>query len=191
MEKKGSVIIEGHRFPVTENLESALRRLRHLNTASDSARAVTRSFWWIDAICINQVDVLERNQQVNLMTRIYKKAIGVHIWLGEQADNSEVAFQVARQLADQTPRGPGQPDIVYPETTAQQRDIYRKAVAKLCARSWWERVWVRQEVAVAKEATVHCGNESCSFHALTLTLEILNKMDEELGFKVIQDQRLI
>jgi hypothetical protein len=188
VEKKKPVVIEGHQFPVTENLESALRRLRNFKDPSAKASSgVSRSFWWIDAICINQEDVLERNQQVNLMTRIYKKAAGVHIWLGEQADNSEIAFQVARQIADKTPRGPGHPEIVYPETTAEQRDMYRKAVAKLCARPWWERVWVRQEVAVANEATVHCGNESCSFHALTLTLDILNKIDEELGFKAIQE----
>jgi hypothetical protein len=188
MNKEGVVIIEGHQFPVTENLESALQQLRNIKMTGNAPSVVTRSFWWIDAICINQDDVLERNQQVNLMTRIYRKAAGVHIWLGEQADNSEIAFQVARQLADQTPPGPGQPDIVYPETTAEQRDIHRKALAKLFARPWWERVWVRQEVAVAKEATVHCGSEFCSFHALTLTLDILNKIDEELGFKAIQDE---
>jgi hypothetical protein len=47
---------------------------------------------------------------------------------------------------------------------------------------------VRQEVAVANEATVHCENESRSFHTLTLTLETLNKIDEGLGFKVTQDE---
>jgi hypothetical protein len=41
---------------------------------------------------------------------------------------------------------------------------------------------VRREVAVA--------NEACSFHALTLTPDILNQMDEELGFKAIQEEPL-
>jgi hypothetical protein len=123
-----------------------------------------------------------------LMTRIYKKAVGICIWLGEQADNSEVAFRVARQLGDRIEQGPGLPDVVYPETTAQQRNIYRKALAKLFARPWWERVWVRQEVAVANEVTVHCGNESCSFQALGVALHILCTMDEELGFRAIKDE---
>jgi hypothetical protein len=79
------VIIDGHRFPVTENLQSALQTFRNLeDPAVKSSSNVIRSFWWIDAICINQEDVLERNQQVNLMTRIYKKAVGVHIWLGSK-----------------------------------------------------------------------------------------------------------
>lgn len=185
------MIIDGHRFPVTENLHAALRHLRNFQPPSFKAvSGVRRSFWWIDAICINQEDVLERNQQVNLMTRIYRKATGVHIWLGEHADDSEMAFEVANQLADQTPRGPGHADIKYPETTVEQRIAHRRALAKLCARPWWRRVWVRQEVAVASEATVHCGSDSSSFHALTLALTILNSMDEDLGFKTIDDSPL-
>lgn len=42
---------------------------------------------------ISQEDILERNQQANMMTKIYKRATGVHIWLGGQADNCEIAFQ--------------------------------------------------------------------------------------------------
>jgi hypothetical protein len=79
--------------------------------------------------------------------------VGVHIWLGKQADDSEIAFQVAHQLAKQKPQGPGHPDVVYPEASAEQRSIHRKALAKLCARPWWERVWVRQELAVANDVS--------------------------------------
>ncbi len=45
-----------------------------------------KAVWWIDAICINQADVLEGNQQVALMRRIYKKAWAVHVWFGEEKD---------------------------------------------------------------------------------------------------------
>ena len=188
LEKNGFVTIEGHQFPVTENLEAALRHLRNLKPASAAARPLTRSFWWIDAICINQDDVLERNQQVNLMTRIYKNAAGVHLWLGEEADNSGVAVSIARQLGDRTPRGPGELEIEYPEISASQREIHWKALAALFERPWWERVWVRQEVAVARAATVHCGNQTCTFTALTTTVDILNKLDEQLGFKPVQQE---
>jgi hypothetical protein len=184
--KKSSVTIEGHRFPVTENLESALRHMRNLKATSKSANSRTRSFWWVDAICINQDDVLERNQQVNLMTMIYKKAASVHIWLGEEADNSGIAFNVVRQLGNNTQRGPGERDTVYPEITSDQREVHWKALTALLERPWWERVWVRQEVALASEATVHCGTQTCTFAALTTTIDILNKIDEQLRFKAIQ-----
>lgn len=40
---------------------------------------------WIDAICINQGDVGERNSQVAQMSIIYRQAIWVTVWLGEPA----------------------------------------------------------------------------------------------------------
>jgi hypothetical protein len=79
LEKKGSVTVDGHQFPVTENLEAALRHTRNLKPPSKATNIPIQSFWWIDAYCINQDDFLERNQQVNMMTRIYKEASGVHI----------------------------------------------------------------------------------------------------------------
>ena len=39
---------------------------------------------WIDALCINQRDVAERNSQVQLMRKIYSLARGVCIWLDHE-----------------------------------------------------------------------------------------------------------
>ena len=69
-----SAICAGIEIPLTDNLSDALRRLRWR----------TRSrIIWIDALCINQTDTPERNQQILLMTDIYRKAAEVIIWLGE------------------------------------------------------------------------------------------------------------
>ncbi len=38
---------------------------------------------WIDAICINQNDVLEKNHQVAMMGEVYSGAAEVLVWLGE------------------------------------------------------------------------------------------------------------
>ncbi|KAJ4301129.1 hypothetical protein N0V90_003219 [Kalmusia sp. IMI 367209] len=62
------------RVEVGINLQSALRRLRRTN----EDRAL-----WVDAICINQRDVQERNEQVLLMKDIYRTCRNVLIWLGE------------------------------------------------------------------------------------------------------------
>ena len=59
---------------VTENLFRALRRIRK----SDAVRTL-----WVDALCINQKDVQERNQQVSIMGHIYGSAKAVLIWLGD------------------------------------------------------------------------------------------------------------
>lgn len=55
--------------------------------ANASASASTelaneRAYWWIDAICINQNDIEERNEQVPRMGDIYSMANRVWIWIG-------------------------------------------------------------------------------------------------------------
>ncbi|MCJ1245757.1 hypothetical protein MMC30_002961 [Trapelia coarctata] len=68
----------GIKIPLTDNLADALRRLR--------GRTRSRIIW-VDALCINQKDTPERNQQILLMTEIYQRAAEVVIWLGESDDD--------------------------------------------------------------------------------------------------------
>ncbi|PMD30476.1 hypothetical protein L207DRAFT_443831, partial [Hyaloscypha variabilis F] len=58
---------------VTANCLSALKRLM----LSDRPRRV-----WVDAICINQHDMEERNAQVRMMARIYRTASRTVVYLG-------------------------------------------------------------------------------------------------------------
>ncbi|ERF69887.1 hypothetical protein EPUS_05429 [Endocarpon pusillum Z07020] len=55
---------------------------------------------WIDQICINLADPLERGQQVSLMGVIYWYAQRVIIDLGEAAEQSDEAFDYAATLHD-------------------------------------------------------------------------------------------
>src|SRR3954471_19944384 len=68
------VKLDGCLFSVTKNLEAALRRLR----LKGSERII-----WIDQLCINQSDIVEKSQQVAMMPQIYKNCKEVFLWLGE------------------------------------------------------------------------------------------------------------
>jgi hypothetical protein len=48
---------------------------------------------WIDAICINQVDQVEKASQLMLMGDIYTWAEMVYVWLGPETAASRKAFQ--------------------------------------------------------------------------------------------------
>jgi hypothetical protein len=61
-------------FRVTSNCHSALHHLRAIH----GAFAI-----WIDAICINQQDNLEKAHQIGLMGNIYSDAETTYVWLGE------------------------------------------------------------------------------------------------------------
>ncbi|KAF4493496.1 Heterokaryon incompatibility 6, OR allele, partial [Fusarium agapanthi] len=96
------IFIDGKPFHVGENLYTALLRLRQrisilrtgattpedfddetLNVIKQHLLSESR-FLWVDAICINQNDVAEREAQVKLMARIYQKADHVHGDLGRK-----------------------------------------------------------------------------------------------------------
>jgi hypothetical protein len=84
------ITVNAELFWIRRNLYEALRYLRY----PEKTRLL-----WVDTICINQTDVLERSQQVMLQPRIYGGATGVLAWLGEPNDNSEVAFELVEKWA--------------------------------------------------------------------------------------------
>jgi tetratricopeptide (TPR) repeat protein len=64
---------------VTSNLHSALTRLRSQTTPR---------MLWIDAICIDQKNLKEKQKQIALMRDIFKTANEVILWLGEPKSES-------------------------------------------------------------------------------------------------------
>jgi hypothetical protein len=88
---KETILCDGRPLQITRSLSIALRRLR--DPANN--RQV-----WVDQVCINQLDQVERSQQVRHMNSIYKKASKVVIWLGEDPGNhADKAFALLKSLA--------------------------------------------------------------------------------------------
>lgn len=87
--KTVSIICETDKvLQVTPNLRGALQKC-----------CGTPTLWWIDAICINQQDMLERNQQVKLMATIYQRATVVRAWLGHDEDkDAPTVFKAFEEL---------------------------------------------------------------------------------------------
>lgn len=71
------ILNEHYELQITDNLFSALRRLR---------RRFRSRRLWIDALCINQTDLDERIFQVSIMGAIYNSAFQVCVWLGEMTE---------------------------------------------------------------------------------------------------------
>jgi len=76
------ILINGIPFPVTTNLESALRHL--------VAKGYSRL--WVDAMCINLKDKDEKSQQLLWMGSIYRRAKEVVAWIGEENVDSNAAI---------------------------------------------------------------------------------------------------
>jgi hypothetical protein len=89
-----SILVDGRVFFVSGTLEAALREFR-----ARDYRNVR-----VDAICINQNDVDERNSQVRLMAEICKQSSRLLLWLGVVEDESDEAmdFLLEESLQIQT-----------------------------------------------------------------------------------------
>lgn len=74
----------GYAIPVSSNCWSALWHLR------ERLGQVTI---WIDAICISQDDIKEKEDQIPLMGDIYSLAMTVYIWMGESTPESDEAIE--------------------------------------------------------------------------------------------------
>lgn len=138
---------------VPENLYDALRHLRY----TDRVRTL-----WVDAICINQVDTVEKSVQIRIMADIYEKAQAVLVWIGKEDDETEQAFLEARRLAAaqraSNPELPTSQKISYnPDDQQSPFSGIAKGFLSIFRRDWFKRIWVIQEVSVCRKVNVICG----------------------------------
>ena len=122
---------------------------------------------WIDAICINQLDLDEKTAQVMMMFETYSKAEQVLACIGPSDTHSDVVLGAMRDLdmfVQKLPLGwknrPLNMEIWDPpldeKATAQLYDHYQQ----FGMRPYFTRVWVLQELAGGRERTLLlCGRE--------------------------------
>lgn len=134
--------VSGNITYITTNLDIALRYLR---------REHGNRVLWVDAICINQMDLDERSQQVLKMAQIFKSARKILAWTGEAEPDSEEGIMILMQLALLGTRLVFSNAINPPLLEEIGFDIKSTSWSKLdhlLNREYWLRMWVLQELAV-------------------------------------------
>lgn len=162
---------------ITRNLAIALRHLRY----QQSMRPI-----WIDAICINQNDVTDKNYQVPRMRFIYTSAERTIFWLGPASESSSHALSILKHLGEQveitvTGTRLRSPEAEHPRwyrsgqaTLPYSHDTWQ-ALGNLLKRSWFERLWIIQEARLSNRfALVQCGSEKLSWGLFRRALQCLN-----------------
>jgi hypothetical protein len=179
------IILNEKPLPISGNCAEALLRLRH--------RSWTRQHrcLWIDAICIDQTSIPERNHQVALMGEIYRKATRVVVWLGEGDNESDAVAKrlnlmekynggrkqvpakireecmsimaiTGLQLADQNIQDSSRH---WPTRNGYGTRTYWFTHA-LLDRRWFQRIWTVQEFAMARQNLMLCGNASFTWSTI-------------------------
>jgi hypothetical protein len=167
------ILIDGQQLSVTFNLAEALDNLY----ASDHPRKL-----WVDAICINQKDVPERSQQVQNMTEIYTRARSVVVWISVLGGKTQ---QLLHQLEnDKSPehlrnRTASGSRIQCGPSALDEED--KRPMSELAENPWFRRIWVIQEVAVAREVIVQTGRTTICWTTFGAALEKCSKNYEMEG----------
>ena len=142
------ILVNGHTFLATASLAEALTTFRN--------RGLVSGYFWVDAICTNQCDLVERGQQIAMMGTIYRWARVVHIWLGMEDEYTERTFESMERLHSGELKAS---DAICEESLV-------KGLKQLISRPWFSRIWVVQEAIVARVPLVHCGNFMIHFKRL-------------------------
>ena len=168
------VLLDGRTLKVTRNLYDALFHIRKSK--------LWRHYFWIDAICINQSDLEERNSQVEMMDEIYAKAFKVVVRLGTDDESTASVLQIITKLASthrdfrQRNEDPG--DVFNDRNDYQDVEKLRTLglqgttlsdwldVVIFQGRGWFRRLWVLQEVPLARSIEVFWGSYWVSFQDL-------------------------
>lgn len=171
-----SLLIDGQELHISKNLHDILLQLR----CSDRNRVL-----WIDAICINQNDDNEKGQQVAMMGQIYQQAENVLCWLGELSTHRLWALKYFQGLADDAPRylKPDQvahmwiilEDELLPgvDVNPVVEDATEAHVEAIYTSDWFTRLWVVQELALARNPKILCGAYEMRWEDFELATRVL------------------
>ncbi|KAI1868562.1 uncharacterized protein JN550_006478 [Neoarthrinium moseri] len=138
-----TLTVNGLEYPVTQNLFSALQHLRDDNRPR---------YLWVDALCTNQHDAIEKAIQVRRMFVIYRKAERVIAWVPGW---SEGMISTLRSLLAE-PTSAGHMD------GRRQEETY-KLLVDAYHPSLLRRTWIRQEFFAANVIMFQYGNLSLSW----------------------------
>ena len=174
-EPQWSILVNAVVFRVTRNLNSFLKHV--------AAPRYRSCLVFIDAICINQTDVQEKEAQIGLMGRIYSSASKVIAWLGGLDWVHENNVKSAKSsLAAQTARGASSAAVRVRE---QQRNRYPAwlLVPALCD-PFWSRLWIIQELILAKEVVIHTRKSILSIEDLAWALGVIGQygLDDDVDW---------
>jgi hypothetical protein len=154
---------------VRENLWNALKRFQ-----SDNVELVI----WIDAICINQTSDIERNHQVANMKMVYEQATEVVVWLGLTYKGSDLAIQLVHELYSH------RESTEWITERFSKPDMKQKleSLANLFVRDYWWRIWIVQELTVARKIVFYCGESSIEAKSLYTVQQLFQRMAKLDGF---------
>ncbi|KAK5953812.1 hypothetical protein OHC33_005081 [Knufia fluminis] len=128
------IYVNGLPFMVRPNLAACLEAL----TQADSP---AWKWIWADAICINQDDIRERNEQVRNMAAIYSQASAVSVWLPDNSTDGD-------SCSDANPA----------ERAKSFLNVQPQSEWHMGNSPYWNRLWIIQEFLLAGKIHIYSSD---------------------------------
>ncbi|KAI1618436.1 heterokaryon incompatibility protein-domain-containing protein [Exophiala viscosa] len=168
---------DSHVLKIRPNLASALLHIRN---------AEQPRYLFVDAICINQEDEEERSLQVQQMGDIYASASNVLIWIGSDSDGEaneclrliETTSAALANMIEHYEAVEHIPPIEHGSGLICFDSDKWDMVRRLMDSEWFTRVWVLQEVGLARSAVLLYGKSRMNWSYLVeLMLCVASRAD--------------
>ncbi|KAI1179977.1 heterokaryon incompatibility protein-domain-containing protein [Nemania sp. FL0916] len=156
--------VDGNIVAVTSNLAFALKQLR----LPESTRTI-----WVDQLCIDQEDELEKGSQIPLMSHIYSHTSQCLIWLGQIPPNiplsdAKSAHNFIHLLSEGKQCDAEQLRIALDLDAESSMPGPLRALESMCnpVNPWWVRLWTVQEAILPPRACVVWGELSIQWETM-------------------------
>lgn len=136
---------------------------------------------WIDQVCIDQENIEERNHQVAQMARIYSHAERVFIWLGLGSPQSDIFIDALQSFPPYRSLGVLSPRDLFRKSPFSSPEEHQTYYDLVSSQKYWSRVWIIQEVLLARLLTIVWGNKRLNWDVLA----------RFLGSRGLNDYRLL
>jgi Heterokaryon incompatibility protein (HET) len=143
--------IGGRRLTVPNKIERFLWQRRSIFEAQ---------YFWIDSICINQKDPTEKSAQIPLMRDIYSNSSRVLVWLDRRAtsvSNGDLRDALRFLELESLTCRQNSIENFKMHFGSRREDAPFKALRDFFTHSWFEWIWIVQEVATGKKVHVLYG----------------------------------
>lgn len=173
------------RLTITEPLYLTLKQLRKKH------RSVTL---WVDAICINQDDDNEKTEQVKMLAQIFQNSVQTLGFIRDDGESTEVVemlMQVrAREMlcegsADWPRNLPTCPKSWNQRGLPTLLDPIWSKTADFFRNDWFRRVWIIQEVVIARSMKLVCGKYTIDWEHLYSATQ---KIDQDIEMRIQGDE---
>jgi hypothetical protein len=177
-------------FEVSSSLRNGLQQLYQYSKSSETP------WFWIDQICINQEDGLERTQQVRLMHTIYRQSIRTVIWLPSDDETAIATKSLVLDMYDALKANADiDAKITYEERIIAETEILAsvdlpsrdderwQALDQLLESPWFNRVWIIQEVILSTHSpAMLCGTQFLTWSVFERVIRWVYHHPLEIGY---------